>query len=172
MAGNRVQPVARAIGLAVAVTALVGCYTLQPTGGPVPEVGSRVAFDVNDAGRLALGGSMGPEIDQIEGRLVERDTTDYLIAVSAVHLLRGGDQVWSGERVHIRPAYVSRTYERRFSPGRTVVLSAIGVAVVAAFVSQALVGSGNESPSRGSDSSGATVRIPIGVHRLPHLGRP
>jgi hypothetical protein len=63
MAGSRVKPVARAIGLAVAVASLVGCYTLQPTGGPVPEVGSRVAFDVNDAGRAALGGTMGPEID-------------------------------------------------------------------------------------------------------------
>jgi hypothetical protein len=115
---------------------------------------------------------MGPEIDQIEGRLVERDTADYLVAVTAVHLLRGGDQIWSGEQVHIKPAYVSRSYERRFSPGRTVVLSAIGVAVVAAFVSQTLIGSGNDNSATGGDSSGATVRIPVGRHRLPHLGRP
>ncbi|MFI5228184.1 MAG: hypothetical protein ACHQWU_03890 [Gemmatimonadales bacterium] len=163
---------ARAIGLATAVMTLGGCYTLQPTGGPVPEVGSRIAFDVNDAGRAALGGAMGPEIDQIEGLLVERDTADYLVAVSAVHLLRGGDQIWSGEQVHIKSAYVSRTYERRFSAGRTVVLSAIGVAAVAAFVSQTLIGSGADSPSKPSDSTGATVRLPVGVHRLPHLGRP
>jgi hypothetical protein len=171
MAGSRALPMARAIGLAVAVTALVGCYTLQPTGGPVPEVGSRIAFDVNDAGRVALGGSMGSEIDQIEGTLVQQDTADYLVAVSAVHLLRGGDQVWSGEKVHIKPAYVSRTYERRFSTGRTIVLSAVAAAAVAVVVSQSLIGSGNES-SGSIDSTGRTVRIPIGRVHLPHLGRP
>lgn len=171
MAGNRVLPMARAIGLAVAVTALVGCYTLQPTGGPVPEVGSRVAFDVNDAGRVALGGTMGPEIDQIEGTLLQRDTSDYLVAVSAVHMLRGGDQVWSGEKVHIKPDYVSRTYERRFATGRTIVLSAVGVAAVAVLVSQSLIGSGNENTGR-IDSTGQTLRIPVGRIHLPHLGRP
>jgi hypothetical protein len=35
-----------------------------------PAVGEKVAFDVNDAGRVALGGSLGPEIAQIEGRVV------------------------------------------------------------------------------------------------------
>ena len=171
MAGNRVQPVARAIGLAVAVSALVGCYTLQPTGGPVPEVGSRVAFDVNDVGRVALGGTMGPEIDQIEGTLIQHDTSEYLVAVSAVHLLRGGDQVWSGEKVRIKPDYVSRTYERRFAMGRTIALSAVGVAAVAVLVSQSLIGSGNESTGR-IDSTTQSLRIPIGRVHLPHLGRP
>jgi len=51
---------------------LAGCYTLQPAGGVVPSVGTQVAFDVNDVGRLALGGSMGPEIGQIEGRVVQK----------------------------------------------------------------------------------------------------
>lgn len=172
MAGSRVAPMARVIGFAAVATALVGCYTLQPTGGATPQVGTRIAVDVNDVGRVALGGSMGPEIDQIEGTLVQRDQSDYVLAVSAVHLLRGGDQVWSGEQVHIKPEYVNRTYERQFSPGRTVVLSAIGAVLIGAFVSQSLLGSGNENPRGGGGDTAQAVRVPLGHLRLPLFSRP
>src|SRR5207248_394092 len=47
--------------------ALGGCYSYRPAGGVPPQIGTRVAFDVNDAGRMALGGTMGPEIAQVEG---------------------------------------------------------------------------------------------------------
>ena len=58
---------ARSIGSVGVGLLLAGCYTLQPARGVTPEIGARVAFDVNDAGRVVLGGSMGPEIDQVEG---------------------------------------------------------------------------------------------------------
>jgi hypothetical protein len=119
---------------AASTALLVGCYTLQPTGGVAPEPGTRVAFDVNDIGRVALGGSMGPEIAQIEGRLIEKTAEEYVIAVSAVRLLRGGEQVWSGERVRLRFEHVGPAYERRFSTGRTVTFSAVTVASITAFL--------------------------------------
>src|SRR6516165_8934241 len=104
---------------AAASVFLVGCYTLQPTGGTVPQPGTLMAFDINDAGRVALGGSMGPEISQIEGRLAGREGADYLVSVTDVHLLRGGDQVWHGETVTLKAEYVSSLYERRFSAARS-----------------------------------------------------
>ena len=61
---------------------LAGCYTLQPARGATPVVGEKVAFDVNDAGRVALGGSLGPEIAQIEGRVVGHDSGEYVLAVN------------------------------------------------------------------------------------------
>ncbi len=114
---------------------------------------------------------MGPEIDQIEGRLVQRDTDEYLVAVSAVHLLRGGEQIWTGEQVRIKSSYVSKTYEREFSTSRTVVLSAVGVAVVALFVTRSLIGNGSISNSDPIDTS-HTLRVPIARPRLPHISRP
>ena len=53
----------------------VSCYTLQPTGGPVPELGTIIGLDLNDAGRAALGGSMVPEIGQVEVRLIQKYTS-------------------------------------------------------------------------------------------------
>jgi hypothetical protein len=132
--------------VAVALAFLVvGCYTLQPTRGSAPQVGTNIAFDVNDAGRVALGGLIGPEIAQIEGRLLNNGTEDYLIAVSTVRLLRGGEQVWSGEQVRIKSEYVGTAYERRFSRGRSIALGSAVVGGFAAFlIGRSLVGAGQE----------------------------
>ena len=149
-----------AFGTAVALT-LTGCYTLEPVrGGIIPPVGSNVAFDVNDQGRVALGGSMGPAVLQIEGRLLSRDSTNISLAVSEIHFVQGGDQVWAGERVNLNPQYVSSVYERRFSTVRTVAVSAAAVGAIAAIVGRSLLGSGDpEQPKTPGDTS-ATVRRP------------
>ena len=129
--------------LSVLVT---GCYALQPvtSTGSGPEPGMKLALDVNDAGRVALGGSMGPEIGQIEGLLVSQQNGEYVVAVSAVRFLRGGEQIWTGEQVRIKKEYVGTTYERRFHRGRTIALStALAGGLLAIAVSQDLFGLGN-----------------------------
>jgi hypothetical protein len=147
----------RRVGAGMLGLNLVGCYTLQPSRGVTPVVGEQVAFDVNDAGRAALGGSMGPEIGQIEGRLLQRDTTQYVVAVSAVRLIRGGEQTWSGEPVKIKPDYVATTYTRHFSKARTVALGAIGVGAVAFVVTRSLSGGGDAEQKVPNDT--VTTRI-------------
>jgi hypothetical protein len=141
---------------------LVGCYTLQPTRGVVPANGTEVAFDISDAGRVALGGSMGPEISQIEGRLVSKDGGEYDVAVTAVRLLRGGEQVWRGERVHIKQEHVTTIYEKRFSKGRTIALSAAGIGAVAIMASQGILGGGQAEPGKtpGDTSQSSRGRKP------------
>lgn len=128
---------------------LMGCYTLQPTGGPVPNLGTNIGLDLNDAGRAALGGSMGPEIGQVEGRLVQKDSGEYVVAVSTIHLLRGGEQVWHGEIVHIKSGYVSSLYERKFSAARSAALAAAGVGAVAIIATRGLIGLGSTDQSGG-----------------------
>ena len=153
-----------AFGLAVQ-----GCYTLQPVSGVEPQVGTVVAFDVNDAGRTALGGTIGPEIAQVEGRLLEKENGRFLLAVSTVRLLRGGEQVWSGEQVRFQSEYLGPAYERRFSAGRTALLGAAGVGGLGAFfLTRSLLGAGTddggqqcpEPPCDGVDT------------RIGRLGRP
>jgi hypothetical protein len=142
---------------------LIGCYTQQPIGSTVPVPGTLVTFDLTDAGRSALGGSMGPEIVQIDGRVIENDTTGYIVGVSGVRYIGGGTQAWRGEQVRIKPDYVRTTFERRFSKTRTAVLAAAGVGAVAYLVTRSLLGSGSvmEVPV-GCDtcSTVASVRIP------------
>jgi hypothetical protein len=142
----------------LAAVLLAGCYSLEPVQGPTPAVGAEIAFDINDAGRVALGGSMGPEIAQIEGRLVEKGSADYLVKVTSVHLLRGGEQTWSGESVRIRSEYVSSVYEKKFSKSRSVVAGAIGVGIAAAIAGRSLLGGGMADPGKSPPDTGHTTR--------------
>ena len=151
----------RLAGVVAGALVMAGCYTLQPARAGVPPVGSRVAFDVNDAGRIALGGTIGPEIAQIEGRLLNNGTEDYLIAVSTVRLLRGGEQVWSGEQVRIKSEYVGSAYERRFSRGRSIALGTTVVGGFAAFlVGRSLIGAGQDHPCNGVDTAQTRIVRP------------
>jgi len=137
--------------LAAIGSLLAGCYTLQPVWEGRPEPGTRIAFEISDVGRVALGGSMGPEISQIEGRLVGSENGEHLVAVTGIRFLRGGEQIWTGERVNIKSEYVSRAYERRFSRGRTIALTATLVGGVALVVfGTDLVGLGREPSDRPS----------------------
>lgn len=149
------------VPLLAALVLVAGCYTLKPVAGPVPDVGNRVAFDVNDVGRVALGGAMGPEIARIEGLLVQKDT-GYVLAVSGVQLLRGGTQVWSGEQVSLKPEFLTNVYERKFSLGRTLTAGVVGIGGFVAFLAtRSLLGSG----SSGDPTPGDSVDTRIG--RLP-----
>jgi hypothetical protein len=169
----------RSAGIAAVLLLLTGCYTLQPVRG-TPQPGTRVAFDVNDAGRVALGGSVGPEIGQIEGTLVQRDNGDYLLGVTSVSLLRGGVQTWKGEQVRIKPEYVGNVYTRQLDVTRTVLLSAVLAGGTALVIGSAtnLLGSSNDHPERTPTDTGAarrspgTFKIPIWSLRIPYLGRP
>ena len=150
----------RLVGAPLLGLLVAGCYTLQPAGGAVPPAGRRVAFDVNDAGRSALGGLIGPEVAQIEGRLLSNGTEEYLVAVSTVRLLRGGEQVWSGEQVRIRREHVSSTYERRFSRGRTLALAGAAAGVAALFIGRSLMGSGSDHPKLPTDTASTRIGRP------------
>jgi len=127
----------------------MGCYTMQPIRVD-PQVGTVIAVDVNDAGRAALSGSMGPDLSQVQGPLVEKDSTGYLVSVSSVRLRQGGEQVWSGERIRIRSEYLYTVYQRRFSVGRTVAISAIGAGGIGAIIlTTSLLGSAGSGNGNG-----------------------
>lgn len=129
---------------------LSGCYTLQLARGDEPKVGTSVAFDVNDVGRAALGGTMGPEIAQVEGRLLEKENGSYLLGVSTVRLLRGGEQPWTGEQVRLRTEYLGPAYRRRFALGRSVGLGVVGAGGLTTFflISRSLLGAGTDDPGQ------------------------
>jgi len=148
----------RAFGCVLLTVFLGGCYTLQPTGGTVPELGKAIAMDINDAGRLAIGSSMGQEIAQVEGRLLGKENGEYTVAVSMVHLLRGGEQVWRGERVRIKAEHVAYMYERKFDGTRSVAMGSIGVGAAAFMLTRGLLGAGEGEKPLAPEDTGNSVR--------------
>jgi hypothetical protein len=133
---------------------------LHPVANQPLPLGTIVSVSINDAGRAALGGSMGPEIGDIEGRLLQKDSAEYVLAVTQLHLLRGGEQVWSGERIRIKTEFVNTVAERRFSRGRTAALSAAAVGVVAIMFSQAIRGAIAGDEGKAPPDSGISIKYP------------
>jgi hypothetical protein len=119
-----------------------------------------IAVDITDQGRVALGGLIGPELSQVEGTLISMDTSEYVLGVTGVRFLRGGEQVWHGERVRIKSEYVASRYERRFSTVRSVTLGAVAVVVVALVASKSLRGFGQGDKGQPPDTGVVTQRLP------------
>ena len=119
-----------------------------------------IAVDITDQGRLALGGLIGPELSQVEGTLISMDSSEYVMGVTGVHFLRGGEQVWHGERVRIKSEYVGLRYERQFSTVRSVALGAAAVGVVALVASKSLRGFGQGNKGQPPDTGVITQRLP------------
>jgi hypothetical protein len=115
-------------------TLTAGCYSLQPATVATPEPGTRLSFAINDAGRVALGGSMGPELRRVNGSLNSKEGDDYFVNVSGVDLLYGGFQAWAGETVRINSSYVSAIYERKFSPAKTALATAVAIGAITLLV--------------------------------------
>lgn len=126
---------------------LSGCYAQVPLEGsaPAPAPGTRVVIELNDQGRVGMDRQLGSEVAMVEGALISRSDTSYTVAVSAAVGLRGSVSRWQGERVTIRPEFVRRFSERRFSMGRTVAVAGVATAGFLAFLaSRSLLGGGND----------------------------
>ena len=151
--------VRRVIVLATVLVS-VGCYSTQPIAGQSTPLGSTLVIAINDAGRATMASQMAPSVSEVEGRLIERDSTGYLLAVSQIHLYGGGDQVWSGERVRIKPEWVNTVSEKKFSTVKTGIISAAAVGIVAIVLSKGLGGFLQGDDGKPPPDTGVAVRYP------------
>ncbi|HEU4630023.1 MAG TPA: hypothetical protein VFS08_09750 [Gemmatimonadaceae bacterium] len=120
--------------LLTAVASLSGCYTQVPVAGP-PQPGTTLVVDLNDRGRLALGDSIGPSAEQIQGIVEASSDSSYVLRVESVRYLNGQTNRWSGEPLSLRTDLVGRARMRQFSRSRTW---AVGLGVAAAVLTFAL----------------------------------
>lgn len=129
---------------------LAGCYVNQPVAElqPEPVPGTRLVIELTDPGRVAMAPQIGPDVSRVEGALVQRSDSQFVLGVAKVYGLYGTLQKWEGERLAFPAAYVRRLYERRLSIGRTVALAGgAAVGFVAFILSTSLVGGGNDGGS-------------------------
>ena len=138
----------------------MGCYSTTPIAGQSTALGSTLVLTINDAGRAALSGQMGPSISEIEGRLLEKDSAGYTLAVAQLLMYGGGHQVWSGEKVNIKSEYVTAVGEKKFSKVKTGLISAAAVGVVAIVLSKGLGGFLAGDDGKLPPDTGIAVRYP------------
>lgn len=132
----------RYAALTMAFLAASGCYVNRPLNA-APEPGTNVVLAVNDRGRVALADSVGEAVAQIEGALVSRRDSVYVVRVRAVEFLNGQRHRWTGEPLTIREEHLRDVHARRMSRGRTaVVAGVISSSVIAFILSRDLFGTG------------------------------
>lgn len=141
-----------------------GCYSLQPVMQQGIPIGQMVSVNINDAGRAGLSGRMGPNVTQVMGRLVQKDTA-YVLAVSEVQAFRAGTQVWSGEHVTISNSFVTSVSERKFSRTKTALLVGAAVGLTTILLSQGLLGSSSGDDTKPPVDTLQTNRIPLFIKR-------
>lgn len=150
----------RAAAVIAMMGMVAGCYATHPVAGTAVPVGNVIILTVTDQGRAALVDQMGPSIASVEGRLVARDSAAYTLAMQSVHLLRGGEQVWTGERVRIRSEHVASVSEKKFSRSRTALVSAATIAVIVGVAKSGLAGLIQGDEGKTPSDSAVSVRIP------------
>jgi hypothetical protein len=128
----------------------MACHTYLPPQEVVPAAGHEVAMELNDRGRLLVGGQLGESVMEVQGRIVGSTDSAVTLSVSRTVLMAGSSAVWSGENVSV-PREGVRTFRiREFSRSRTMVASGafvLGLVVVGLGIS--LIGTGNGRPDGG-----------------------
>lgn len=148
----------RAVVLGTTLGVNTGCYTTRPLmGSPAP--GAQAVALLNDRGRLALGDSLGSNVDRLTGDVVARGDTTFVLAVRRVRYLGGQENAWNGERVTVPVGALRGIEERRFSRVRSYLLAgAIAAAVIVFVVTRSILGDDGalvEPPGGGPPPAGS-----------------
>ena len=142
-----------------AVLPFGACYRYRPVVAP-PEPGTRVALELNDRGRVGVADSLGPELTHVEGELVSRTDSLYLLHVLSVRDIRGGRTRWRGEPASVRQEFVKDVTVRELSKQRTAMLvGGVVVATVAFVISRDLFGLGSGGDDGGGNGEPSDVRV-------------
>ena len=138
-----------------------GCYAYVPAASAPPS-GSILELQLTDTGRVALGRTLGPTVEKIEGAVESSSDSAYVLRMQSVTFFNGQKSGWTGERVVVGKQYVTNPNRREFSSSRTTLAVVAGVGLVLAFVAtRGLLGSGNPDTDPGGGGP------PTGSFRSP-----
>jgi len=126
------------------------CYAYLPTMPNVrPLPGSEVQLGLTDSATVVLASSVGPSVGTITGRLAADSGDMYVLSVTKTERRDGIESDWRGERLAISRALVTSVATRRFSPGRTILFSALTSGALVA-IAEAFAGGGGATTPGGT----------------------
>jgi hypothetical protein len=108
----------------------VACHSYVPAlSAPVP--GSEVAVLLTDKGRVALNERVGPEIDQLRGKVVSRSDSSITLSMMESVTLRGVSTKWTDEVLVLSSEHFGSVRLKQLSKARsTAVAGTFGAAAV------------------------------------------
>lgn len=158
-------PLARLAGLVLLCTA---CYTYAPSG-TTPVSGSEVAIVLTDKGRVALNERVGPEMDQLRGRLLSNTDTSVAISMRESITLRGVSAKWTDEAITVHRDHVGSLRIRELSKARSsIVAGAVGAAAVFLIINRGIgLGSERVIPDPSLPPGGTPPNNKVGSLSIP-----
>lgn len=138
--------------VAVVAAQLSACYEYVRPSDSGPQPGTPVRVALTDAGSVAVASAVGPRVENIEGRLTMVSPDTVVLSATETTQFGGSESTWAGERVAVPRSAVASLTVRRLSTSRTVLMTAAGVAAVAALI----IGFNVGSPGNGAN-----------VHQVP-----
>lgn len=136
--------------LAFAAGMSSGCYVYTPVA-TTPEPGARLAFDLNDRGRVGLGDRIGVSASKVEGTLKSNGDSAYQLSVISVEYLNGQRNNWTGEPLTVAREFVGGVKQRQFSRSRTwLTAAALTAGSIVFIVTRGLLGFGSAERDPGS----------------------
>lgn len=124
-----------------------GCYVYRPVA-TAPAPGATVAFNLTDAGRLAMGPAIGEGAQTLEGVVEAATDTSFVLNMRSITYINGQVNQWTGERLSVGRQHVANVRERSFSKARSVALAAGAIGGAIAFIASRGVFGGGVEPEK------------------------
>lgn len=116
----------------IAIVSSAACYAQVPiTDASAAPAGEPVHAVLTPYGSVEMVSKLGPNVHEVDGRLVSLDTSTVTIALATTVGLDGSQQNWSGDRIEFPRTVLDQLTTSRFSAKRTVWLGVVTVAGVA-----------------------------------------
>ena len=148
---RRLRPAVAALW-AGALLLHTGCTSLLPVQSTPAPVGQEMGVVINDRGRTLLADRIGPLVERIDGRLVNREGGRLTLRVTRVTDVRGTGSTWTGEQVTIPEEAVLGYRPKVLSKFKTgLFIGAVTTVILATMrLSLDIFGVPTEGPTTGS----------------------
>jgi hypothetical protein len=118
---------------------LAACYRYTPVTDLVPAQGAVVRLDLSETGTAQLGSVLGRNATAVEGTVLSRTDTSFLLSVSATRQRNEQPLTWAGEQVTVPRQAVQAIEARSLNKKKTLLLA--GVAILGAIGLKLIVSS-------------------------------
>jgi hypothetical protein len=118
---------------------LAACYRYTPVTDLAPAEGAVVRLDLSETGTARLGSLLGRNATAVEGTVLSRTDTSFLMSVSATRQHNEQPLTWAGEHVSVPREAVQTIETRSLNKKKTLLLAS--VAVIGAISLKAIVSS-------------------------------
>lgn len=112
------------VGVVVAISFLItACSTYAPVSAEIAPPAGTLRFSLNEEGQAQRFGSLGSQVESIEGVVKARSDSAVTVSATEVGRIAADKQALHGEAVTIPTRYIARVEQKRSQVGRSLLVA-------------------------------------------------